>query len=90
MLLSQRIKPISYLKANAAEILEKLSDHGPLVVTVRGEAKAVLVDVREYEESQLALDLLTKLLASERAFAAGEYRPLDEAIADIKRKSRRP
>jgi prevent-host-death family protein len=46
---STQIKPISYLKANAAKILEDLSRGGkPLVITQHGEAKAVIQDVVSY------------------------------------------
>jgi prevent-host-death family protein len=50
---STRIKPISYLKANAAEVLDKIAkERKPLVITQNGEAKAVLQDVASYEETQ--------------------------------------
>ena len=43
---SKQIKPISYLKANAAEVLQELTDQRqPLVITQNGEAKAVLQDI---------------------------------------------
>lgn len=60
---STQIKPISYLKANAAEVLQELADQRrPLVITQNGEAKAVLQDVASYEETQETLALL-KILA---------------------------
>ncbi|MCR4302596.1 MAG: type II toxin-antitoxin system Phd/YefM family antitoxin, partial [Sulfuricaulis sp.] len=43
MKLSSQIKPISYLKAHAAEIVRNMADQGaPLVITQNGEAKVVL------------------------------------------------
>ena len=40
---SSHVKPISYLKANAAEVLAQLSEQRqPLVITQNGAAKAVL------------------------------------------------
>jgi prevent-host-death family protein len=63
MRLSTRIKSVSYLKANAAEILDELREQRePLVITQNGEAKAVLQDVKSYEETQETLALL-KILA---------------------------
>ena len=60
---STQIKPISYLKANAAEVLEELSEQRkPLIITQNGEAKAVLQDVASYEETQETMALL-KILA---------------------------
>ena len=60
---SSQIKSVSYLKANAAEVLEELTEQRqPLVITQNGEAKAVLQDVATYEETQATLSLL-KILA---------------------------
>ena len=56
---STRIKSISYLKANAAEIVRELAEqHEPLVITQNGEAKAVIQDVSSYEATQETLALL--------------------------------
>ena len=60
---SSQVKPISYLKANAAEVLTLLAEQRePLVITQNGEAKAVLQDVASFEETQETLALL-KILA---------------------------
>ncbi|MGO4572594.1 type II toxin-antitoxin system Phd/YefM family antitoxin [Microvirga sp. 2TAF3] len=60
---SSQVKPISYLKANAAEVLTNLAEHRePLVITQNGEAKAVLQDVASFEQTQETLALL-KILA---------------------------
>ncbi|PHI28895.1 type II toxin-antitoxin system Phd/YefM family antitoxin [Budvicia aquatica] len=60
---SQQIKPISYLKANAAEVLTRLTESGtPMIITQNGEAKAVLQDIASYKETQETLALL-KILA---------------------------
>ena len=71
MTLHERIKPISYLKANSAEIFRELGEGAaPLVITQNGEAKAVLQDVGSYEGTQETLALL-KLLALGRAEIEG-------------------
>jgi prevent-host-death family protein len=63
MKLSNRIKPISYLKAHAAEIVRTINRQGePLVITQNGEAKAVLQDIESYEQSQETM-ALPKILA---------------------------
>jgi len=60
---SSQVKPINYLKANAAEVLSRLTEkREPLVITQNGEAKAVIQDVASYEETQETLALL-KILA---------------------------
>ena len=69
---STQIKPISYLKANAAEIMCELSEQRrPLVITQNGEAKAVIQDVVSYEETQETLALLKILALGNRQIEGG-------------------
>jgi prevent-host-death family protein len=87
MKLSEQIKPISYLKAHAAEIVRQLGDGGgPLVITQNGEAKAVLQDVASYEQTQESLALLKILALGNRQVAEGKVRPASEVIERIRRK----
>ena len=63
MKLSSQIKPISYLKAHAADIVNQLAEHRePMVITQNGEAKIVVQDIESYEQTQETLALL-KILA---------------------------
>jgi len=63
MKLSSQIKPISYLKAHAAEIVRNLSEHPePLVITQNGEAKVVIQGIESYEQTLETMALL-KILA---------------------------
>ena len=56
---SESIKPISYLKAHAAEIFRELADkQETLIITQNGEAKAIVQDIKAYEELQDSLALL--------------------------------
>lgn len=57
------IKPISFLKANSAQVLRDLAENQtPLVITQNGAAAAVLQDVRSFEKNQETMALL-KMLA---------------------------
>lgn len=77
---SSQVKPISYLKANAAEVLTRLAEQGePLVITQNGEAKAVLQDVASFEETQETLALLKILALGNQDVAAGKV----TAVADV-------
>ena len=71
-----RIKPISYLKANAAEVLEQLGrDREPLIITQNGEARGVLQNVVSFEQTQQTLALLKVLRsATSRWSRAGRSR----------------
>lgn len=67
MKLSEQIKPISYLKAHAAEVVRNLSTQGePLVITQNGEAKAVIQDIKSYEQTQETMALLKMLALGQR------------------------
>lgn len=84
---STRIKPISYLKANAAEVLSTLvSRREPLVITQNGEAKAVLQDVASYEETQETLALLKILALGNQEVAAGKVKPVADVVARLRAK----
>jgi prevent-host-death family protein len=79
---STRIRPISYLKANAAEVLEQIGrDREPLVITQNGEARAVLQDVASYEQTQETLALLKVLALGVRQVEQGRVVPAREVVA---------
>ena len=85
MRLSTQVKPISYVKANAAQIIEELADGGePIVVTQNGEAKAVVMSVYEYEQTQETLALLKILALAEREIEEGHVRPAREVLAELR------
>jgi len=78
---STRVKPISYLKANAAKIVRTLAEErSPLVITQNGEAKAVLQDVATYEQTQETMALLKILALGKREIDEGKVVPACEAI----------
>jgi prevent-host-death family protein len=85
---SSQVKPISYLKANAAEILATLGEQRqPMVITQNGEAKAVLQDVASYEATQETLALLKVLALGQQEVAAGKVKPLSDVVARLKAKN---
>ena len=80
-----RIKPISYLKANAAEVLENLREvREPLVITQNGEARAVLQDVASYEATQETLALLKLLALGNQQVAEGRVELFDSAVDELR------
>ena len=82
---STQIKPISYVKAHAAELLDRISEERePIVITQNGEARAVLVDVRSYEELINETHVLLKILAlADKEIEAGETVPIEEIMAEF-------
>ena len=84
---SSQVKPISYLKANAAEVLAQLSEQRqPLVITQNGEAKAVLQDVASFEDTQETLALLKILALGNQELEAGQLKPVADVVARLRSK----
>ena len=82
---STQIKPISYLKANAAEVLQELGEHRkPLIITQNGEAKAVIQDIASYEETQETLALLKILALGSQQVQRGEVTPVSEVVERLR------
>jgi prevent-host-death family protein len=85
---SRQIKPISYLKANAADVLRELEEQRrPLIITQNGEAKAVLQDVASYEETQETLALLKILALGSQQVERGEVTPVSEVAKRLRSKA---
>ena len=84
---STQVKPISYLKANAAEVLAQLTaNREPLLITQNGEAKAVLQDVASYEQAQETLALLKVLALGNQDLAAGRVKPVTQVLTRLRAK----
>ena len=87
--MSRQIKPISYLKAHAAEIVRNIGEQRePLVITQNGEAKVVVQDIESYEQTQETMALLKILALGRRQIDEGKVEPAAEAIKRL-RESRR-
>ena len=84
---STRIRPISYLKSHAAEVVRDLTDQRePMVITQNGEAKAVIQDVKSYEETQDTMALLKILALGNEQIKAGRVTVAAEAISKLRKK----
>ena len=80
-----RIKPISYLKTNAAEVLRQLAEERePLLITQNGEARAVIQDVASYEATQETLALLKILALGNREIEGGKVRLLADVVKRLR------
>jgi len=87
MRLSNQIKPISFLKANAAEIMQTLADGGePMIITQNGEAKAVIQDIASFERTQETMALLKILALGNQEIEAGKTQPARDVAARLKAK----
>jgi len=87
MKFSESVKPISYLKSHTAEALRDVTEgHGTMVITQHGEAKAVLQDVRTYEQTQESLALLKMLAQSTKSLQEGRSKPARKGFADVRKR----
>jgi prevent-host-death family protein len=85
-----RVKPISYVKANAADIIRDLKANGePLVITQNGEATAVMQDVASYEATQETLALLKILALGRRQVEEGRTVPAEEVFRRLRKRRAR-
>jgi len=74
---------ISDLRQDVASLLEKLrSSTGPVVVTQRGRAIAVIQGVEEYEKSEREREMLRQLAAGDCEIEAGRGHSLSSVLKD--------
>lgn len=83
---SQDIKPISYVKANSAKALEQVNTSGPMIITQNGEAAAVLMGVKDYENLHESLALLKILTMGKKSIEEGKGSPASEVFARLRAK----
>ena len=85
MKLSSQIKPISYLKAHAAEIVRNLGEQRePLVITQNGEAKVVMQDIESYEQTQETMALLKILALGNRQIEEGKVQSATDVVKRLR------
>ncbi|MFT5534719.1 MAG: prevent-host-death family protein [Burkholderiaceae bacterium] len=84
MSLATSIKPISYLKSNAADIVKDFAiNPETLIITQNGEAKMVVMDIHEYERQQETFALLKLIALGRREFEQGNYQEVDSFFAEM-------
>lgn len=82
MNLKETVKPITYLKNNAAEVVREAHENGRLmVVTQNGEAKAVVMGIDQYDEWKRTLALLKLIALGEADIPAGRVIEQDLAFS---------
>lgn len=85
MKLSRQIKPISYLKAHAAEVVRNLAGEAePLVITQNGEAKVVIQGIESYEQTQETMALLKILALGMGQVEEGKVQPAGDVIQRLR------
>lgn len=84
MSLATSIKPISYLKSNAADIVKDFATNPEtLIITQNGEAKMVVMDIREYEKQQETFALLKLIALGRKEYEQGRYQDADTFFKEM-------
>jgi prevent-host-death family protein len=85
--LKEDIKPISYIKTNAADMLDYINDHkNPIIVTQHGEARGVLLDVESYQNMINALSIMKLLQVSEKSIQDGKVYDNEEVFSSLRKR----
>jgi len=84
MNLSEDIRPITYLKSRAADLLKQINEtHRPVVITQNGEPKAILQDPESYENMRNAIGILKLISKGEEDIKNGMSKSQEEVFANI-------
>jgi len=87
MQLSQTIKPISYLKSKTAEIINSVNENRQaIIITQNGEAKAIIQDIKSYENLRNSLSLLKLIVQSEEDIQNNNVISQDEMFENLEKK----
>ena len=82
----QDVKPISYIKTNAAEMMDYINEYkNPIIITQHGEAKGVFLDIESYQDMINALSLMKLLQFSEKAIQDGKVYDNDQVFSEIRK-----
>ncbi len=83
----QDIRPISFVKANAATMLDQVNEtHRPIIITQNGEAKAVLIDTESYDSMQNAIGILKLISMGEKDVKNGKVTEQNSFFSAIENK----
>ncbi|MBN2645474.1 MAG: type II toxin-antitoxin system Phd/YefM family antitoxin [Desulfuromonadaceae bacterium] len=87
MNLNKDIKPVSYFKSHAADILKQVNEtHRPVIITQNGEARAVLQDPESYQAMKNAFSVIKLISQGEEDIRQGEILPQEEVFAGLEEK----
>lgn len=84
MNITSDIKPVTYLKTNAAGLLNQINEtHRPVIITQNGEPRAVLQDPESYENMRNAIGLLKLISQGESDARDGKVKTQEDVFQDI-------
>jgi len=83
---SEDIRPVTYLKSRAADLLKQINEtHRPVIITQNGKAKAVLQDPATYEAMRKAIGILKLISLGEEDIRAGRVMTQKDAFRNVRK-----
>ncbi len=80
------IKPVTYLKSKAADLLNQINTtHRPVIITQNGEPRAVLQDPKSYEDMRNAIGILKLISQGESDIRNGKVKAQKKVFEDIEK-----
>jgi prevent-host-death family protein len=87
MKISEDIRPVTYLKSKAADMLQQINEtHRPVIITQNGEPRAVLQDPESYERMKSAIGLMKLLAQGEEDIRKGRTTGQEEMFGRLENK----
>jgi len=84
--ISTDIKPVTYLKSRAKDMLEQVNEtHRPIIITQNGEPRAVLQDTESYENMRNAIGILKLISMGEEDIRKGQSKSQDDVFSDLEK-----
>jgi prevent-host-death family protein len=78
------IKPVTYLKSRAADLLNQINEtQRPVIITQNGEPRAVLQDPVSYENMRNAIGILKLISQGEVDIQCGRTKPQEKMFNEI-------
>ena len=86
MKISTDIKPVSYLRSKAADMLKQVNEtHRPIIITQNGEPKAILQDPKSYENMRNMIGMLKLISLGEEDIRNGKSKKQSEVFSDLEK-----
>lgn len=86
MKISTDIKPVTYLKSRAKDMLEQVNEtHRPIIITQNGEPRAVLQDTESYENMRNAIGILKLISLGEEDIRKGQSKSQDDVFSELEK-----
>ena len=90
MNISSDIRPVTYLKSRAADLLKQINDtHRPVIITQNGEPRAVIQDPQSFEDMRNAIGILKLISMGEEDIKDGNILEQETVFKNIEEKMKK-